>query len=280
MKKVKFATDFRGFFPAKKSVRHVRHVRHAVEAAELAVRSSPVSGLRPGHLPTDRRESQSLEESMQCMAFSLDSNDWTLYDSADYASLIDYKKQLCCLCCRWSLRMAGSGEEGWRPRTQDQVKSIFKLQATQGTLLGQRDWRVWQHAACTCIIWLSVFIIFNFETLNFRSELHSPENYFPHQNDDVTRNKSQLFFWYLRSQSVLYNFVSMPQLLLPNPKGASIIAVTGADGGLGAHAPGAEVRVQQFLLRAVARICLKQVQFLNTVITWTWTSLAQCRFRL
>lgn len=70
----------------------------------------------------------------------------------------------------------------------------------------------------------------------------------------------------------------MPQLLLPNPKGASIIAVTGADGGLGAHAPGAEVRVQQFQLRAVAQICLKQVQFLNTVITWTWTSLAECRF--
>jgi len=72
----------------------------------------------------------------------------------------------------------------------------------------------------------------------------------------------------------------MAQLLLPNPKGASIIAVTGADGGLGAHAPGAEVRVQQFQLRAVAQICLKQVQFLNTVITWTWTSLAECRFRL
>ena len=40
-----------------------------------------------------------------------------------------------------------------------------------------------QHAL---VLFDFLFWIFNFETLNFRSELHSPENYFPHQNDDVT----------------------------------------------------------------------------------------------
>ena len=73
------------------------------------------------------------------------------------------------------------------------------LQATQGTLLGQWDWRVWQHAACTCIIWLSVL---NFQLRNFELQKRTPQSWelLPTSEwwcNNVTRNKSQFFLWYL-----------------------------------------------------------------------------------
>lgn len=186
MKKVKFPTDFRGFFPAKKSVRHVRHVRHAVEAAELAVRSSPVSGLRPGHLPTDRRESQSLEESMQCMAFK----GWTQMIGLSMTLQIMH---------HWLITKnnfaayAAVDRSGWRaPEKRDEGQGlrikwrVFSSCKQLKELFWDSEIEEYDSMQHALVLFDFLFWIFNFETLNFRSELHSPENYFPHQNDDVT----------------------------------------------------------------------------------------------